>query len=79
MFSDKEAAKDLMKTERVFTGLVLLSGHARSHGGEAEIAAEHDVIYAGVTGCPDLSEEDQKVLENLGWSKNEEFGYSIFT
>jgi len=48
--------------------------------GTVETAAEHDVFYAGPPSGTKMSAEDEKRLEALSWSWEEEFeSWAIFT
>lgn len=42
-------------------------------GKYAEIASEHDVIYAGADPAS-MSAEDRARLDELGWSESDEYG-----
>lgn len=52
--------------QKVMEGLQILAKY--DAGGE--MAAEHDIIYAGNA---EVSEEDAKKLEELGWHKDGEY------
>jgi hypothetical protein len=53
---------------KVAEGLLILSGY-----GEAEVCAEHEIIYAGpFNDAANISAKDQMKLEELGWHIDED-------
>lgn len=54
------------RASKVITGLVIMNKYDG-----VEISAEHDIIYAGPD--EDMSKEDVKELEQLGWFFDEEY------
>lgn len=62
------------KVDCIIEGLAIFKKY-----GKVDVAAEHDVFYAG----PDcattaISEEDAKRLDDLGW-RIDDYGWEIFT
>lgn len=60
------AVKTPSTAEQLIQGLTLLAKYA-----DNEVAAEHDIIYAGPAYADTVSAEDQKTLEGLGWHIDE--------
>ena len=60
----------MSNAERVMKGLQIFL----KYDTEADVCAEHDIIYAGVGRKvqENLSPEDQKELKNLGWHFDKE-------
>lgn len=56
------AVKTLTRTEQIIQGLTILSKYS-----DNEIAAEHDILYAGPAYGDTVSDEDKATLETLGW------------
>jgi hypothetical protein len=72
-----KAETDHTKTHavRMVEGLTLLIKL-----GCANVAAEHDVVYAGGPEIKDLSEEDARTLCELGWNDwGDDMGFTFFT
>lgn len=62
--------------KKIIAGLDIM----QKHGLEVEVDAQHDVLYAGPGIDGELTDEDKKKLEELGWHWDEEFDcWSIFT
>lgn len=61
----------------IIEGLQILKKYSE----DIDIAAEHDVFYAGFDNdIETVSKEDKEKLDNLGWWKDEEngAGFGIF-
>lgn len=59
------------RVEEIILGLQILVKHQ-----DADICAEHDVIYARCYG--ELSEEEKLNLRQAGWSESQFGGYEHF-
>lgn len=63
------------KGDEILEGLKILRKY-----GELEIAAQHDVLYAGTTEPLGMSKQDVDAIESCGWHFDDEFdSWSIFT
>jgi hypothetical protein len=73
---EAEDGLSVRRAKQICLGIELLIG-----GGVAvEIAAEHDVIYAGAEGCVTDHPELVEKMEALGWHNSSEFGcWAFFT
>lgn len=62
--------------KKIIEGLSIM----QKHGLSVEVDAQHDVLYAGPGIDGELTDEEQKKLEELGWHWDEEFDcWAIFT
>lgn len=52
----------MTQTEKIIKGLQILSKYPGNY-----IAAEHDIIYSGPSDAQDVTPEDAKELDELGW------------
>lgn len=66
-------SKTKSKVDCIIEGLEIFKKY-----GEVEVAAEHDVFYAGPWEDMDIKGDDAALLEKLGWTEGE-YGWEIFT
>lgn len=52
----------MIRSEQIIKGLQILAKYP-----DNDIAAEHDIIYAGPVRSETISTKDAKELEELGW------------
>ncbi len=58
----------------VIGGLQIVAKYCKNGMDEDSTAAEHDILYAGVSGDKDaMSPEDIAQLDQLGWNWNDEY------
>ena len=60
-----------MHIKKIAEGLTILAKYE-----DAMMDAQHDTIYAGAEGA---SEEDVKLLSELGWSREDDSSWMCFT
>lgn len=62
-----------MTSDKIVKGINILAKYPKAY-----FAAEHDQIWFGPEDEKAVSEEDAKALEELGWFKEEDFGWSRY-
>ena len=66
------------KSADISQGLAIFAKYNEKSDEEYWIQAEHDVIYCGTD--QDISEEDKKLLEQLGFREGDDEGsFEVFT